>query len=256
MNPSQDTPQNPFSSAENDYSKYSINWKKEIVYLLRAIMEKGGLLSAHFDHGKNFILTSIVGINADREEVFLDFGATEALNLRILESDRIIFVTTHDKVRVQFVAERIEKIRFEGRDAFRIKLPESLVKLQRRGYFRVTTPIANPLKCTVSIENDRKIEMTIVDISIGGIGVALPQCDIAFTQGMVFPGCQLVLPGIGNIVGTLEIRSVFDVTLRSGQPSKRAGCQLVDLPANMQSMIQRYIIKVERERRSMELDRQ
>lgn len=256
VNPSQDPPQTPSLSAEDDYSKYSINWKKEIVYLLRAIMEKGGLLSAHFDRGKNFILTSIIGIDADREEVFLDFGATEALNLKILESDRIIFVTTHDKVKVQFVADRIEKTRFEDRNAFRIKLPESLIKLQRREYFRVTTPIANPLKCIVPIENDRKIEMTIVDISIGGIGVTLPQCDIAFTRGMVFSGCHLALPGIGNIVGTLEIRSVFDVTLRNGQPSKRAGCMLVDLPASMQSMIQRYIIKVERERRSMELDRQ
>ncbi|MDD5263191.1 MAG: flagellar brake protein [Methylacidiphilales bacterium] len=256
MNQPQDPPQSPSLSAEDDFDKYSINWKKEIVFLLRAIMDKGGLLSAHFDHGKNFILTSIIDVDADRGEVILDFGATEALNLRILESDKIIFVTSHDKVKVQFVANRIEKTRFEGRDAFRIKLPESVIKLQRREFFRVTTPIANPLKCIVPIEDGSKIEMTIVDISIGGIGVILPQCNIAFTRGMAFPDCHLALPGIGNIVATLEIRSVFDVTLRNGQPSKRAGCQLVDLPANMQAMIQRYIIKVERERRSKDLDRQ
>lgn len=252
----QDLPQSPSLPAEDDYSKFAVNWKKEIVFLLRAIMEKGGLLSAHFDHGKNFILTSILGVDADRDEVILDFGATEALNLRILESDRIIFVTSHDKVKVQFIADRIEKTRFEGRDAFRIKLPESLIKLQRREYFRVTTPIANPLKCIVPIENDRKVEMTIVDISIGGIGVVLPHGDMVFEKGMTFPGCQLALPGIGNIAAILEIRSVFDATLRNGQPSKRAGCQWVDLSASMQSMIQRYIIKVERERRAMELDRQ
>lgn len=256
MNQPQDPLQRPSLSAEDDYSKYSINWKKEIVYLLRAIMESGGLLSAHFDHGKNFILTSIIGVNADRDEVILDFGATEALNLRILDSDRIIFVTSHDKVRVQFVADRIDKIRFEGRDAFRIELPESLVKLQRREYYRVTTPIANPLKCIVPIDKDLKIEMTIVDISIGGIGVALPQGDTVFEVGMSFPGCHLALPDIGNIAATLVIRSVFEATLRNGQPSKRAGCQFIDLPANMQSMIQRYIIKVERERRAMDLDRQ
>lgn len=256
VNQPQDPSKSLSPSAEDDFDKYSINWKKEIVFLLRAIMDKGGLLSAHFDHGKNFILTSIVEVDADRGEVILDYGATEALNLRILESDKIIFVTSHDKVKVQFVANRIEKTRFEGHDAFKIKLPESLIKLQRREYFRVATPIANPLKCIVPIENGHKIEMTIVDISIGGIGVILPQCDIAFTRGMVFPECHLALPGIGNIVGTLEIRSVFDMTLRNGQQSKRAGCQLIDLSANMQAMIQRYIIKVERERRSMDLDRQ
>jgi len=62
-------------------------------------------------------------------------------------------------------------------------------------------------------------------------------------------------PEIGNIVATMEIRNVFEVTLRNGLKSKRAGCQFINLSANMQSMIQRYIIKVERERRAMELDR-
>ncbi|MGE5027386.1 MAG: flagellar brake protein [Betaproteobacteria bacterium] len=256
MNERQDPRHSPSLSVEDDFDKYSITWKKEIVFLLRAIMEKGGLISAHFDHGKNFILTSIIDINADRDEVILDFGATEALNLRILGSDKIIFVTSHDKVKVQFVANRIEKIRFEGRDAFRIKLPESVIKLQRREFFRISTPITSPLKCIVPIEKDLKVEMTVVDISIGGIGVVLPQCDVAFTRGMVFHDCHLALPDIGNIVGTLEIRSVFDATMRNGQPSKRAGCMLVDLSASMQAMIQRYIIKIERERRAKDLDRQ
>ena len=219
-------------------------------------MEKGDLLTAHFDRGSNFILTSIIGLDADREEVILDFGANEALNVRILNSDRIIFVTTHDKVKVQFNADRIEKTQFEGRGAFRIELPESLIKLQRREYYRVTTPIANPLKCIVPIEKDRKIGMVVVDISIGGIGVVIPQTETALEKGMTFHGCHLALPDIGNIVATLTIRSVFETTLRNGQPSKRAGCEFVDLSANMQSMIQRYIIKVERERRAMQLDNQ
>ena len=241
---------------EGDPDKYSINWKKEIVYILRAVMEKGELVSTHFDHGESFFLTAILEVDAAEEEVFLDFGANDALNRKILNSDKIIFVTAHDKVRVQFVANRVEKTRFEGRDAFKIELPESLIKLQRREYFRVATPIVNPLKCIIPAENHRKIEMVVVDISIGGIGVALPSIDEPIERGMVFHGCHLALPDIGNIVTSMEVRNLFEATLRNGQKSKRAGCQFIDLPANMQSMIQRYIIKVERERRAMQLDRE
>ncbi len=256
MNTAPNPPQTPPISSDDDYSKYSVNWKKEVVFILRAIMEKGELLTAHFDHGKNLILTSIVGVDPEQEEVILDFGANAEMNQKILASDRILFVTIHDRVKVQFTASRIEKIRFEGRDSFRIELPESLIKLQRREYYRVTTPIAHPLKCVIPIEGSQKIGISIVDISIGGIGVVLPQIETALEPGMTFPGCQLVLPDIGNIVATMEIRNVFEVTLRNGNKNKRAGCQFVDLPTNMQSMIQRYIIKVERERRAMQLDRQ
>lgn len=243
-------------ASADDISKYAVSWKKEIISTLRAVMEKGGLVSAYFNRGESFLLTAIVGVDPEREVVYLDFGANEAMNRKILDSDKIVFVTAHEKVKVQFSATRIEKVLFEGRDSFKIPLPESLIKLQRREYFRVTTPIVNPLKCIVPMSDNRKTEVAIVDISIGGIAVILSPADSIMEPGMAFQGCQLILPDIGSIVATMEIRNVFEVSLRSGLKTKRAGCQFLDLSANMQSMIQRYIIKVERDRRAMQLDRQ
>ncbi|MHB9100095.1 MAG: flagellar brake protein [Sulfuricella sp.] len=256
VNPTPNSPQGLWISDEDDASGFTVSWKKEIVYILRAVMEKTALVSAYFNHGESFILTSIIDIDPDEELVFLDLGANEVANEKILDSGKIIFVTAHDKVKVQFVANWIEKVRLEGRDVFRIELPKSLIKLQRREYYRVATPISNPLKCIVLMEDVRKIEMTVADISIGGVGVVLPPVEAVVEPGMIFNGCNLVLPEIGNIVATMEIRSVFEVTSRNGLKTKRAGCQFINLSANMQSMIQRYIIKVERERRAMELDRQ
>jgi flagellar brake protein len=241
---------------EDDASNFMVSWKKEIVYILRAVMENTELVSAYFNRGESFILTSIIDIDPDEELVFLDLGANEAANEKILNSEKIIIVTAHDKVKVQFVSNWIEKVRLEGREVFRIELPKSLIKLQRREYYRVKTPIVSPLKCVVLMEDKRKLEMTVADISIGGVGVVLPPADAVVEPGMIFNGCNLVLPEIGNIVATMEIRNVFEVTLRNGLKAKRAGCQFINLSANMQSMIQRYIIKVERDRRAMELDRE
>lgn len=256
VKPIPNSPQGLSVSEEDDASGFTVSWKKEIVYILRALMEKTALVSAYFNRGEGFILTSIIDIDPDEGLVFLDLGANEEFNRKILDSEKIIFVSAHDKVKVQFVATWIEKTRLDGRDVFQIELPKSLIKLQRREYYRVTTPIANPLKCIVLTEDMRKIEMTVADISIGGLGVVLPPEDTVIEPGMVFNGCNLVLPEIGNIVAVMEIRNVFEVTLRNGLKTKRAGCQFVNLSANMQSMIQRYIIKVERDRRAMELDRQ
>lgn len=255
VNPTPNSALGLLISDEGDASNFTLSWKKEIVYILRAVMEKADLVSAYFNRGQSFMLISIVDIDPDEGFVFLDLGTDEEANEKILGSEKIIFVTAHDGVKVQFVANRIEKVRLEGRDVFRIELPKSLIKLQRREYYRVTTPIVNPLRCIVLMEGKRKIEMAIADISIGGVGVALPPADVILEPGMVFNGCNLILPEIGNIVAIMEIRSVFEVTLRNGLKAKRAGCQFINLSANMQSMIQRYILKVERERRVMGLNR-
>lgn len=256
VNPSPDSPRSLLISDEDDASSFTVSWKKEIVHILRAVMEKTALVSAYFNRGESFILTSIIDVDPDEELVFLDFGANEEFNKKILDSEKIIFITSHDRIKVQFVSDRIEKARREGRDVFRIKLPKSLIKLQRREYFRVTSPVANPLKCIVLMGGGRKFEMAVADIGIGGVGVVIPPADVVVEPGMAFNGCNLVLPEIGNIVTAMEIRNVFEVTLRNGLKTRRAGCQFINLSANMQSMIQRYIIKVERDRRAMELDRQ
>jgi len=50
------------------------------------------------------------------------------------------------------------------------------------------------------------------------------------------------------VEATLRIQNTFEVTLKNGHKSLRSGCQFVDLRPAMQSLIQRYILKLERER--------
>lgn len=235
-------------SAGDDYSKYSVNRKADIVYILRSIMAKGDLISASFDHGKHFMLTVIVGIDLDLSDVFLDFGSNDELNKKICESEKIIFVTVHDRVKIQFTVKKIEKTVFENRDSFKIKLPESLVRLQRRECFRVPVPIVNPLKCTMPLNDDQKMEVIIVDISVGGVCNILPSMDVTLEPGMIFYKCQLELPDLGVITADMEVMNIFEVTLRNGMMSKRAGCRFIDLSPKMQSMLQRYITKIDRSR--------
>lgn len=57
---------------------------------------------------------------------------------------------------------------------------------------------------------------------------------------------------MGILIATLQVRSVFEVTLRTGAQVTRAGCQFLNLPGPMLTLVQRYIIKVERERKARE----
>lgn len=236
-------------SAE-DESKYMIHSKMEIVHILRAIQQKNALVTAYFNHGNDFILTSILHVDPERGSLILDFGSEEASNRRILESEKILFVTVQDRVKVQFAAEHVEKTLFLKRDAFRAKLPPELLKLQRRDFYRLATPITSPLKCEIQKKGGGKAEVAVADISLGGIAISGFSPELGLEAGDTYEGCRIALPDIGAITAAIQIKSIYEITTKSGIKTNRAGCQFLDLPASAQAMIQRYIIKLDRERRA------
>lgn len=240
---------------DGHFSQYVVNQQNEIVYIFRSLIEKGDLVSASFDHGKHIMLTVIVGVDPLRGLAFLDFGSIEAQNQKILHSDKIIFVTSHDKVKIQFATNKIEKTVFDSRDAFKIKLPDSLIRLQRREYYRLQLPAFTPLKCAIPIADDY-VMAEVVDISLGGIKITLPPMETAFELGTILAKCKMELPDIGLIEADLKICNISEVTLKSGLKNHRAGCGFINLSQRMQGMIQRFLIHVERKLRAMELERE
>jgi len=81
---------NPELPAGTDNSKYLIRSKSEIVHVLRSISQKTELVTAYFNQGKEFVLTSILEVDAGEDSVFLDYGANEVANRKIAESPKII----------------------------------------------------------------------------------------------------------------------------------------------------------------------
>lgn len=239
------------TEAVPDISNYMIHSRMEIIYILRAIQHKNELVTAYFNQGQDFILTSIVDIDSEGGAVIFDYGANELLNRRLLESDKIILVTTQDKVKVQFVTGRMREIEYLGRPAFRASLPNELLKLQRREYYRLATPVINPIKCAFNRPDNVKIEAPIADISLGGIAITHYREKLQFELGDRFKACRILLPDIGAVTTDIEIRNEQEITMKNGTQNHRAGCMFIDLHSSQQAMIQRYIIKLDRERRSL-----
>lgn len=231
-----------------DSSNYMIHSRMEILYILRAIQHKNEPVTAYFNRGNDFILTSIIDVDGDAGSLILDFGANEALNQRALASDKIILVTAQDRVKVQFVVDGLESILHLGRPAFRAAIPRELLKLQRREYYRLSTPLVNPIKCSMTKTGGGKIDATITDISLGGIAITNYQNLMTFEIGDKFSACRIVLPEIGTVVTDIEIRNEYQITMKNGAKVWRAGCMFIELPSRQQATIQRYIIRLDQER--------
>lgn len=236
------------------FSQYLLHSANEILFVLRSMVKDGSRITVYFNEGKDFLLTTVIAV--DEEGLVLDYGSSAEMNRRAEQAKKLFCVASHDRVRVQFLLRGVRQVDFEGSPAFRADLPDTLLRLQRREYYRLTTPVARPLKCQVPLSwadgSQDALEINVVDISGGGLAVMAPPEGIAFEPGMEFPNCRVELPEVGIIAATLIVRNLFDITLRSGMVVKRAGCQFIDLPGPMLTLIQRYIIRVERERKARE----
>lgn len=249
-------------------SEYLVHSRVQILALLRAMMGTNETVTIYFNDGTDFVITSI-GVVAEEENVIvMQAGQNNATNRQAMLSGKLVCISRLDKIKIQFVLQGVKLAQYKGRPSFIADIPEAVLRLQRRENFRLTIPLRQPVKCRIPVPQSEVppdaqpdaqpaaepeiFEVDVVDISGGGIGIVLPSEDIPFATDMQFEKCQIELPGAGTIVATLRVRSTFEVSVREAPPSKRAGCQFVDLHPSMLAILQRYVIKEERERKARE----
>ncbi|MCW5623034.1 MAG: flagellar brake protein, partial [Burkholderiales bacterium] len=188
-------------------------------------------------------------VDVQTATVFLDPSANPELNRRLLASTPIRFISNEEGVRVQFQASRIESTTFQGRPALRIALPASLHKVQRREYYRMPTPIMNPVKCMIPVAGDETLEMPLTDISLGGLCLAGEFGSAPPALGTVLEGCRIQLGTAGALRIDLYVRNTYLVTLRNGSYSRRTGCQFLAITPQQEALVQRYVILLEQQQR-------
>lgn len=235
-----------------DYSRYLLNDRAEMLPVLRHLIDQVSQVTIFFNEGRDLLPTALIAV--DSEGLVLDYGPSEDVNQRALEVEKLFAITSQDKVRVQFILRGLKRIDYQGQPAFRSPFPESMLRLQRREYYRLTMPVTRPLICEIPVTQPggqlKVLGFNAVDISGGGVALAFTAQSPSLALELDYPGCAIDLPDIGRIVVTLRVKAMLDITLRSGAQLQRAGCQFVNPPGTMLNMIQRYILKVERERKA------
>lgn len=234
--------------SNNEDNEFLIHSKNEILQILRIIHERGTRAALYYNEGNSFVLTMLLAVS--EEGIWIDPPSNTQDNRNILNSNRIIFVSTHNQAKVQFIASEAHAVIYNGKDAIFISLPKKLLRLQRRDYYRLAAWPKNPLKCVLKpVPNQKHIkhEITIMDISIGGLALVCQETTLELTPGTTYPNCEIDLPGIGVLTATVQVKNTFEVTSRTGEKLRRAGCVFVNPDNTATSFLQRYVAYKQRE---------
>ncbi|HJV26680.1 MAG TPA: flagellar brake protein [Aromatoleum sp.] len=235
------------------FARYAIHDRREILQLLNALVSRREPVTTYIDAGPWFV-TKVLAISSDGNALVLDAPADEAKSALAANAAQLVCTTRLEKVNIQFTVEAAAPDTYDHRPALRAALPESILRLQRREFFRLPTPQSEPVTCSIShsLPDGRKktVKLRILDISGGGLAIVVPPDELPFLPGMEFNRCHLELPDNEALEVGLKVRNLYTVEKPGSGTVTRAGCEFFGLSRQMMARIQRYMFRLERSLRT------
>ncbi len=239
----------------DNHRAYQVRSREEIVTLLRTLVEKNQLVKMVIDEESEVFVTSILNVDTQNDALIIDSLVDKEINRRIAAAKILAFETTLDKIRIIFSTQNSTTCIQDGRLALRIGFPTNFVRLQRREFYRA--PVVEPVFCLVPLPEDigeGSYRLSLSDISSNGLAMLDEKKMLDNTIGRDYFNCQIELPGVGLITTTLQIRNSYDLNSFNGKTKRRLGCKFINLSKSMLADVQRYMIKLEREKNTHSSD--
>jgi len=214
--------------------QYIVHNPKEVTQILNDLVKHKSMIKVSFNHGADVYLTSI-------------------FNRRLLASNHVVFIK-EDGVKIKWTSTHVAGVDLKDGKAIKISLPKDMVRLQRRDFYRFATPVANPVICRIPVpdvlnpEEEAILELTLVDVSLGGIGALVTApLNPALVIGQALSGCKIGFPDVGETNLSLMVKNITEIHIQDAVTKYRVGFQYVEPSRGNEGLINRYVYILERQ---------
>lgn len=231
-----------------DWHEFAVTSRREIVALLRNICTQKSRILVMVSGQP---VTWVTAVACDGAALVMDRSLSREQNDSIMKAGAVTFETSLDKIRIVFEARRVREVEYQRDPAFAIDVPDRLIRLQRREFYRVATPVIYPVLVSIPLlkaPDGGSITFSLSDISCGGICLADNDSTLNGSVGRIYSRCRIELPDIGLVTTSLQVRNSATTTLLNNKTNSRLGCQFVGMSSAHLAMVQRYVTKRECDR--------
>ena len=236
--------------SDEEIERCTLTSTHEIVFQIKGLIKRNDRVSVIFQEGRQSFLTVLLGISTRDGQLYFDIGGSNEINEAFLKAENCTFTAFVDGIRYQFPGKQCRETKLHGEPAFATQIPKSLLRLQRRELFRLALPTSKPFTCRVRRGTPREELLSLHDISIGGIGI-VSRTPLEYSQFEKLDNCWLDLRESGMIHCILEVRYIKPLESRTGKPIWHMGCKFIDQAAADETLIQRFMARIEAERRAL-----
>jgi len=246
-------PLDSLAAAPGGLEEFRITAPREVTAMLKQFQDANLLISLNGSNGA-ILSTTLWAIDPARGQISFAADADAPVTQRLIESEEAVAVGYLDSIKVQFDVHGLVLVRGIGGSAIGARLPRELYRFQRRNAFRVrpllrSQPLARVRHPAIA---EMQLALRVIDVSIGGCALFLPDDVPAMQPGMVMSRVQVDLDADTRL--HVDIRLQHVTALNPESHGVRLGCEFVNPGHEVERMLQRFIDQTQKRRRLMSLD--
>jgi c-di-GMP-binding flagellar brake protein YcgR len=235
-----------------DYeSAFLIRNPEMILSKLSILFKNKCLLTAYFGDDDDSFITTILDIKIKNNFLIFYHSPKKDSIKELLNSPIITFKTEYLGIKIAFDAVNVAKIQHEGVSAFAIPIPDSILWIEAREFYRVKSPISKSSYCQLTLKDQDPINLKLYDISLTGFSVLNASREISslMIPDAHFEQCKLILADTGEDTISFEIRNKCIINPETSNRMEKIGCKFTRIMPAFENTIQRYMQQIERESR-------
>lgn len=221
-------------------------------YLQQLQRENAGVLLSG-PQGQS-LSSRIVALDTAADLIGLEIGTDpEGISQALVAEGEITAVAYIGAIKLQFELEASVLVSGDQGAVLRSTLPTRLYRFQRRQAFRVQPASSTFPRVIIPGGAEHGRALRVLDISIGGLALALPPDFSPLPPGQVAPGLVLELDRITALRVTLLPHHATRISGDAGG-LLQLGCSFVDLDTTAGRALQVYVDQTQKRRRLLKLD--
>ena len=239
--------------AQDTFAPFRCDNPREVLALLRQ-MRDGAVSVALSGPGGANLGATVWTVDSDHSRITFDVEPGDAQLAGLVECNEATAVAYLDAVKLQFDLHDLLLVRNPRASALQARLPQHLYRFQRRASYRVRPPdrSAPVARLRHPALADMTLNLRILDLSVGGCALLLPDDVPTLPLGATLHAVELVLDAQTSITVTLRLQHASSV--QSGAPGLRLGCELLHVAPITERELQRHIDQTQKRRRLLSLD--
>ena len=240
------------ADSQGELAEFRVTSKVEVAATLQRLCDANLPLNLNGPDGS---ACSVLLWTVDRLRDSISFSADidDPRLQAVLQCDEAVAVAFMDKIKLQFDVHDMVLVHRGSSCALKCDMPREIYRFQRRESFRVrpllrNTPVA---KLRHPMIPDMRLDLRILDVSIGGCALLLPDDLPPLSPGVVLNGVMLELDVQTCVKVSLHLQHISAINPQA--KGVRLGCELIEPSRDLLRSLQAYIDQTQRRRRLMAL---
>lgn len=198
--------------------------------------------------------TSLWAVDETRHRLNFNADAAHPQLQALINADDAVAVAYLESVKLQFHVPGLVLVRSLNACSLQAGMPREIYRFQRRSAYRVRTAQRQSPRARFRHPSipDMELSLRVLDISVGGCALWLPQDVPALQPGTRLAQVQIELDDLTRFAAALSLQHV--TALQPGDEGVRLGCEWQPLSGGAERTLQRWIDQAQKRRRMLSLD--